>query len=68
VLPAENQQQIILFLGSNADAGLLPIVFQNNQKTDSATQPGWQLLPGQQNRDGFYYALLQKAPQDNDAG
>ncbi|MDX1537410.1 16S rRNA (cytosine(967)-C(5))-methyltransferase RsmB [Arsukibacterium sp.] len=68
VLPAENQQQMTRFLTENTDAVLLPTVLQNNQTMDSTGQPGWQLLPGQQNRDGFYYALLQKAPQDNDAG
>ncbi|WP_213995242.1 16S rRNA (cytosine(967)-C(5))-methyltransferase RsmB [Arsukibacterium sp.] len=66
VLPAENHQQITQFLSSHADACLLPISLQSN--SDSAAEPGWQLLPGQLNRDGFYYALLQKAPQDNHNG
>jgi 16S rRNA (cytosine967-C5)-methyltransferase len=63
VLPAENHEQISQFLANNSDAILLPIAFA----TDISTQPGWQLLPGQHNRDGFYYALMQKAPQDNHA-
>ena len=68
VLPAENQQQISLFLANNADAVLLPTTLPASNEIDSTAQPGWQLLPGQLNRDGFYYALLQKAPQDNHAG
>ena len=68
VLPAENHQQITRFLSNNTDARLLPIGLQENDKTATAGQPGWQLFPGQLNRDGFYYALLQKAPQDNHAG
>ncbi|MDX1677628.1 16S rRNA (cytosine(967)-C(5))-methyltransferase RsmB [Arsukibacterium sp.] len=68
VLPAENQQQISQFLSNNADAALLPTAPPDSNDTDSTGQPGWQLLPGQLNRDGFYYALLQKAPQDNHAG
>ena len=69
ILPAENQQQITEFLSNNADARLHPITLEADVlATDVNAQPGWQLLPGQQNRDGFYYALLQKAPQDNHAG
>lgn len=68
VLPAENHEQVIRFLSNNTDAHLLPIVLQGNDETATADKPGWQLLPGQLNRDGFYYALLQKAPQDNHAG
>lgn len=72
VLPAENHQQISLFLGSTPDAQLQTIALQpatlNNAEPDSTATQGWQLLPGQLNRDGFYYALLQKAPQDNHAG
>ena len=68
VLPAENHEQITRFLSNNTDAHLLPIIVQGNIETNTAGRPGWQLLPGQLNRDGFYYALLQKAPQDNHTG
>lgn len=56
VLPAENTEQIKQFLQQNNDARLdiLP------QQT--ADQPyGWQLLPGEHDADGFFYARLHKA-------
>ncbi|KKO45979.1 16S rRNA methyltransferase [Arsukibacterium ikkense] len=68
VLPAENHEQISLFLSQNTDASLQTMPSQHNAEPDVAGKPGWQLLPGQHNRDGFYYALLQKAPQDNHSG
>lgn len=75
VLPAENSQQINRFLQSTPDAHLQSITQQRlillpaaAANPEQAEQPGWQLLPGQQNSDGFYYALLQKAPQDINAG
>lgn len=57
VLPQENNEQIEHFLENNTDAKLLPIdcVENTNNKT-----VGWQLLPGEKNMDGFYYAKLLK--------
>ncbi|WP_111979726.1 16S rRNA (cytosine(967)-C(5))-methyltransferase RsmB [Algibacillus agarilyticus] len=55
VLPAENKEQITAFLQQQPDAKLIPIF---NTETDQ--DPGWQILPGVQNMDGFYYAKLQK--------
>ena len=57
VLPQENNEQIEHFLENNADAKLLPIdcIENTNNKT-----VGWQLLPGEKNMDGFYYAKLLK--------
>jgi 16S rRNA (cytosine967-C5)-methyltransferase len=55
VLPVENGEQIAEFLQQHSDAKLelLP-----QQRSD---QPyGWQLLPGEQDMDGFFYARLQK--------
>ncbi|WP_199610169.1 16S rRNA (cytosine(967)-C(5))-methyltransferase RsmB [Flocculibacter collagenilyticus] len=54
VLPEENQQQIEQFLASQTDAELLPIAYQHDQRI------GWQILPGDNNMDGFYYAKLHK--------
>lgn len=56
-LKAENEQQIEKFLASRSDA------------SEQVIQPDWgmarprgrQILPGEQNMDGFYYALLRKA-------
>ncbi|MER2491149.1 16S rRNA (cytosine(967)-C(5))-methyltransferase RsmB [Catenovulum sediminis] len=55
VLPQENKQQITTFLGNHPDAELIPIF-----TTESIDDPGWQILPGSQNMDGFYYARLRK--------
>ena len=56
VLPAENSQQVERFLQQHSDASL---VLLPQQRSD---QPfGWQILPGEQDMDGFFYALLSKS-------
>lgn len=55
VLPDENSHQIAGFLSRHPDAELVPL-----HDADTVTTPGWQLLPGQNNVDGFYYAKLTK--------
>ena len=57
VLPQENSKQVENFIKNNTDAKLLPIDYSKN--TDEETI-GWQLLPGEKNMDGFYYAKLLK--------
>lgn len=54
ILPAENGEQIAAFLQKHPDAilDLLP-----QQLPDSY---GWQILPGEQDMDGFFYARLRK--------
>ncbi|MBT0586656.1 16S rRNA (cytosine(967)-C(5))-methyltransferase RsmB [Alteromonas oceanisediminis] len=56
ILPSENTQQVQRFLAETADAQLDPI-------TDSETVefPGRQILPGEEQMDGFYYARLIKS-------
>jgi 16S rRNA (cytosine967-C5)-methyltransferase len=56
ILPEENSQQISEFLSRTADASLGAISEQTNPD-----DIGWQILPGQDNMDGFYYARLLKA-------
>ncbi|GAB3026148.1 16S rRNA (cytosine(967)-C(5))-methyltransferase RsmB [Bowmanella dokdonensis] len=56
VLPEENADQIRHFLQRQHDAGLLPI---NPEET--LDSPGLQLLPGEGQMDGFYYARLLKS-------
>ncbi len=56
ILPQENKQQIAAFLERTPDATLVAIANQ----TDAA-DIGWQILPGQDNMDGFYYARLVKS-------
>ncbi|WP_016957011.1 16S rRNA (cytosine(967)-C(5))-methyltransferase RsmB [Catenovulum agarivorans] len=55
VLPQENKQQISQFLAQTSDAELQSIF-----ASDTPADPGWQILPNQQNMDGFYYAVLKK--------
>ena len=57
VLPQENSEQIGHFLKNNTDAELLTI--DSNDKPEKGLI-GWQLLPGEKNMDGFYYAKLLK--------
>ncbi len=56
ILPQENSQQITAFLASHSDASLLAI-----QGHEHDQQVGWQILPGEQNMDGFFYARLIKS-------
>jgi 16S rRNA (cytosine967-C5)-methyltransferase len=55
VLPDENSSQIATFLTQQLDAQLVPL-----HDNDTVECPGWQLLPGQHDVDGFYYAKLIK--------
>ena len=57
VLPQENSEQIEYFIENNSDAKLLNIDCAENESNETI---GWQLLPGEKNMDGFYYAKLLK--------
>lgn len=57
VLPQENSEQIKCFLKDNSDARLIDIETSDTQEDGTL---GWQLLPGEKNMDGFYYAKLIK--------
>ncbi|MBU2923498.1 16S rRNA (cytosine(967)-C(5))-methyltransferase RsmB [Colwellia sp. 1_MG-2023] len=57
ILPQENNEQIEHFIKNNTDAKLIPIDCEQNQAKGTI---GWQLLPGENNMDGFYYAKLLK--------
>ena len=54
VLPQENSQQITKFLASQSDAQLIDL-------PEYKGNVGWQILPGEQDMDGFYYAKLVKS-------
>lgn len=56
ILADENQQQITAFMQQNPDAQIVPLA-PHNQPDDI----GWQILPGQEQMDGFYYCLLLKS-------
>lgn len=57
ILPQENSEQIKHFIENNTDAHLLSIDCADEESKYSI---GWQLLPGEKNMDGFYYAKLLK--------
>ncbi len=56
ILPAENDQQIDAFLQRQARASARPIQADWGRPSDH----GRQLRPGEQDMDGFFYALLEK--------
>jgi 16S rRNA (cytosine967-C5)-methyltransferase len=53
VLPDENKTQVTEFLQHHPDAVAVALGHGNDATS-------WQLLPGQQQADGFFYAKLQK--------
>ncbi len=57
ILPQENSAQIKHFIENNVDAKLVSI---DCEETTNSDVIGWQLLPGEKNMDGFYYAKLLK--------
>ena len=57
VLAEENNRQIEEFLGACNDARLEPL----DTDWGTATTAGRQILPGEENMDGFFYACLRKA-------
>ena len=56
ILPEENHLQICDFLARTTNA-MLDATFDN----ESVDKPGKQILPGEQQMDGFYYARLLKS-------
>ena len=56
LLPDENRDQILAFLARQDDARHSPL-----HETDTAEAPGRQILPAEQQMDGFYYCRLVKS-------
>ena len=56
ILRQENDRQIQQFLDAHRDAELAPI----SPGVGYDTGHGWQICPGEQEMDGFFYALLRK--------
>jgi 16S rRNA (cytosine967-C5)-methyltransferase len=56
ILKQENRMQILRFLRDHQDAKLAPVHPQ-----ETPDQPGMQILPGDREMDGFYYARLTKS-------
>ncbi len=57
LMQQENEQQIRQFVTTHKDASLEALQVPYAQ----VREPGWQILPGQSNLDGFYFARLRKA-------
>ena len=58
ILPEENTERIARFLAEHADAVHVPLGLAIGHRC----AVGLQLLPGEHQLDGFYYAYLQKRP------
>lgn len=56
ILPEENCSQIASFLADHPEAALSKL-----SEEESETAPGRQILPGEKQMDGFYYARLLKS-------
>jgi 16S rRNA (cytosine967-C5)-methyltransferase len=56
ILPQENALQISQFLADTTEAQLIPF-----SKDEILENPGRQILPGEGQMDGFYYARLLKS-------
>lgn len=57
ILPHENQQLVERFIQAHTDAAERVI----DAPWGRPTQPGRQILPGPENMDGFFYALIEKS-------
>ncbi len=55
ILPEENSTQISAFLARHSDARTIPI-----QDNDGQFAESWQILPGENGMDGFFYARIEK--------
>ena len=56
VFKNENDAVITNFLAKHSNAKVLPLSLTVGRATDH----GWQILPGEEDMDGFYYCLLEK--------
>jgi len=56
ILPEENEEQVAKFISKHPDCNYLFI----NSDWGTATEHGRQILPGDQNMDGFFYSVLKK--------
>ncbi len=61
ILRSENSEQISAFLQRHKDARLEEITSGESESLEVRNAiPGWQILPGESEMDGFYYAKLHK--------
>lgn len=57
IMPEENELQIAKFIAQQSDCQYLA----TEKPWGHSTGHGWQILPGENNMDGFFYSVLQKA-------
>ncbi len=57
IMPQENEHQLARFVAQHADCE----VVTETHAWGHATGLGWQILPGEQGMDGFFYGVLKKA-------
>ena len=60
VFRQENQQQIDRFVNTYSDAELLPLSDRLRGRFGDGRGPGFQVFPGEEGMDGFFYAVLRK--------
>ena len=56
IMPEENELQVARFISHQTDCQFLA----NEHDWGHSTGHGWQVLPGENNMDGFFYSVLQK--------
>ena len=56
IMPEENEQQIAHFVSTQSDCQCMT----KEQPWGHLTGHGWQILPGENNMDGFFYSVLMK--------
>ena len=56
VMPEENEQQIATFIEQHNDCQYV----EESKPWGHSTGHGWQILPGENNMDGFFYSVLKK--------
>jgi len=66
ILHQENADQICQFIDNHDDAELDQNAVYPWISSDESTQSGCQIIPGQLNMDGFYYALLRRKESISD--
>ena len=63
IFPEENAQQIQAFIEQHPEAELIALPPELHSVSTATNAIGLQILPGNGNMDGFYYALLHKPAQ-----
>ena len=64
VLAVENHQQLELFLEKHTDAKALSPPQAAQKPPGRQMSVGWQVLPGEHDWDGFYFAAVERLPAD----